>query len=390
MDYGNEFIAKAKRLILVTICTVLAGIGLVLYGSWFGNQLLGIRALCTDTAGNVYIIANYTLYKLNRSGEILLQFGGKGSGPGRFGQGIPLDMWVDEKGTMYVADILNYRIQKFGSNGLFIAQFGKAGTEPGALGDAFELATDSEGCLYTAESTNNRIQKFSPSGELLWHIGSSQSRDFNAPHDPFVGPDGTVYICDFRKQRIQSFSGDGAFIAEYPTRPPSDNSTLGSQKDKISAFLYMLRFPQRITRDSSGNFYVLNYNSGLSIGAINKYDSGFNLIDIFDLSDKGIPFITYPAEIACTADDTILLIMHGSMSIEQIAADGTSLGSFGTEQLIAELDLLGKRKDRFQQLQLAGKLLALIGLVMSLFIYRRYKKVRDKDRIAGSLVTRID
>ncbi len=395
MDHGKEYIAGAKGFILFTIFLTLTGIGLIVYGTWFGNQLLGIRALEVDCKGNVYLIANYTLYKLSPSGEILLQAGGEGNREGLFGQGIPLDIAVDKEGNIYVADILNFRIQKFDEQGRILSQFGKKGTEPGALSDAFELAVDDEGDIYTVESTNNRLQKFSKHGELIWYKGSQQSRDFDFPHDPLVARDGAIYVCDFRKRRVQSFSSAGKFIAEYPTRKFSDNNTLiaqiaSSDNRTLNPLLRLLCFPQRIAQDSSNNFYLLNYDGPLYCGAINKYDAEFNLINVFDLSDNKIPFISYPAEIACTNADRILLTMEGSLQIEQIASDGTYLGRFGSTELNENLAQLGLRKERFEQLQFAGKVLAVMGLILTIVIYRRYKKAIAKNPGTESLVRRID
>ncbi len=76
-------------------------------------------------------------------------FGGKGSGPGQFGEEIYLD--IDEAGRMYVSDVRNHRIQIFDPDGSLIR------TIAPSQGGAFrferlgELAVGRQGTLFVVD-----------------------------------------------------------------------------------------------------------------------------------------------------------------------------------------------------------------------------------------------
>jgi len=81
------------------------------------------------------------------------------------------------------------------------------------------LAVALGGDLYVSDGYGNaRVHHFSPKGELRrsWGEPGSGPGQFMIPHGVTVHRDGRVFVCDRENDRIQIFSPDGEFLAEWP------------------------------------------------------------------------------------------------------------------------------------------------------------------------------
>lgn len=113
------------------------------------------------------------------SGEVVREFGRKGTADGEFHQ--PGGLLLLPDGNLHVADQCNHRIQKFSRTGEFLAQWGGYGTEPGQFdglgtegsrfGGPHFIVRDSRGRLYTTEGMQGRVQQFSDDGAFLARWG---------------------------------------------------------------------------------------------------------------------------------------------------------------------------------------------------------------------------
>jgi len=58
------------------------------------------------------------------------------------------------------------------------------------------------------------VQKFAPDGRFLLKFGMSGQGDgeFNRPTGVAVDKDGTIYVTDFKNDRLQVFGADGGFL----------------------------------------------------------------------------------------------------------------------------------------------------------------------------------
>jgi DNA-binding beta-propeller fold protein YncE len=76
------------------------------------------------------------------------------------------------------------------------------------------LALDGDDNVYVVDSGNNRIQKFTKDGRFLAQFGTTGTGDgqFNMPWGIAMDSDGDLYIADWRNDRIQKFSPDGHFL----------------------------------------------------------------------------------------------------------------------------------------------------------------------------------
>jgi sugar lactone lactonase YvrE len=82
----------------------------------------------------------------------------------------PIDMAVDDAGSVYILDSGNKRIQVFGPDGRYVRTIGRKGQGPGEFSDPNSIDIDREGHLYVLDDRQKRIQVFSTDGEMLKSI----------------------------------------------------------------------------------------------------------------------------------------------------------------------------------------------------------------------------
>jgi DNA-binding beta-propeller fold protein YncE len=80
------------------------------------------------------------------------------------------------------------------------------------------LAVGPDGELYVSDGYGNaRIHQFSPAGELVrsWGEPGTGPGQFRVPHSVFAVADGRVFVADREGDRIQVFSPEGEYLAEW-------------------------------------------------------------------------------------------------------------------------------------------------------------------------------
>jgi uncharacterized protein (TIGR03663 family) len=152
--------------------------------------------------------------------------GEPGDAQGKFNA--PHGLAVAPDGSLYVADSNNHRIQKFDPSGKFLMAFGtfsgpnNPNPAPGTFNEPWGVAVGSDGSVYVADTWNHRIQKFDATGKFItaWGVAGQtemggQGGIFWGPRDVAVGQDGRVYVSDAGNKRIQVFSAEGVFQAQF-------------------------------------------------------------------------------------------------------------------------------------------------------------------------------
>jgi DNA-binding beta-propeller fold protein YncE len=107
------------------------------------------------------------------------------------------------------------RASDTGYDGKTVASVARAGPP---FNRPTNLAVAPNGDLYVSDGYGNaRVHRFSPTGELRrsWGEPGSGPGQFMIPHGVTVHRDGRVFVCDRENDRIQIFSPDGEFLAEW-------------------------------------------------------------------------------------------------------------------------------------------------------------------------------
>jgi len=90
-----------------------------------------------------------------------------------------------------------------------------------------EMVPAPSGDLYVSDGyRNSRVHRFSKDGTLIssWGTpGKEAPGEFHLPHSLWVGPDGTVYVCDRENSRVQVFTAEGKFVSQWrDIKKPTD------------------------------------------------------------------------------------------------------------------------------------------------------------------------
>lgn len=107
----------------------------------------------------------------------------------------------------------------------------------------YGVAVDSYGNIYVSDPGNNRIQRFTPDGAFLAEWGSMGSGEgqFDEPRGVAVDSCGSVFVADTLNNRIQEFTLNGAFLQTWGTE--------GLDRGEFAN-------PHGVTVDGSGRLYV--------------------------------------------------------------------------------------------------------------------------------------
>ena len=221
--------------------------------------------VAVNADGTVYV-AHWNSNKVaaySPTGELLREWGEKGTGDGQFQ--LPGSLAVGPDGLIYVPDQGNSRVQKFQTDGAFVGKFGQLGFEPGQFGGSEApggrfagpqfVAFDRAGNVYTSDAALDRIQKFTSDGRLLGHWGgeSSDAGGFGPPPTNAEGTStmgGPIGLCvdgedrvwvSSTNNRVQQLTNDGMYLRGV--------SGAGSDPGQFDT-------PHGLVLDSRGNLYV--------------------------------------------------------------------------------------------------------------------------------------
>ena len=157
--------------------------------------------------GRLYVIDrnSHKVLVLNRSGEVLFQFGSRGSEKGMFN--MPLGIATDKSGKVYVLDSGNFRVQIFNADGKFIHAFGEPGDRPGFFSNPKGIAVDSEEHIYVTDAAFSNFQIFDQKGKILLFVGrvGSAPGELYLPAGIAIDENDRIYIADQLNSRVTVF-----------------------------------------------------------------------------------------------------------------------------------------------------------------------------------------
>jgi len=171
-----------------------------------GEDTDNMLSLAVDgTTGTVYVTSGSNVFRFDRSGDFLGEFGGYGEGPGQFGSAgaIAVDQSTND---VYVADL--GRIERFDASGDYLSQFGSMGTRPGQFASAgLPIAVNSATHeIFVEDPDAYLIDVFSPSGQFQGSFNDSMTLSGNYPIavDPTLAD--RVYLAQSDAGRILEFA----------------------------------------------------------------------------------------------------------------------------------------------------------------------------------------
>ncbi len=188
------------------------------YGDLLG-QFKNPAALAADNDGKIYVVdsGNKRLLVFDELGTFQkgVEISGLKGGPIIFSHQVPIGVWVDGEGNIYVTDTTG-TISIFNSNLVLVMEFGSSGVGNGQFSNPTDVVTDADGSIYVVDSGNNRIQVFNSQGIFQRKFGQRgiSSGSFDEPTKIAIDASKNLYVTDYHNNRIQVFSNTGSFIRQ--------------------------------------------------------------------------------------------------------------------------------------------------------------------------------
>ena len=180
---------------------------------WTFTQVAGVAV---DSQDRVYVF--------NRGEHPVIVFDRDGRFLNSWGEGIfktPHGIYMGRDDRIYLADTGNHTVRKFTTDGKLLMTLGTK-DRPGEKGAPFNRPTDvalsPSGELFVSDGYgNSRVHRYSPEGRLLlsWGEPGDGIGQFDLPHGIFVDRQDRVYVADRQNHRIQIFTSQGEFIAQW-------------------------------------------------------------------------------------------------------------------------------------------------------------------------------
>ena len=202
-----------------------------------GYEHRDVAGVAVDGEDRVYLICrgDHPVIVYDQKGRFLRAWGEGDFTYRTHGISVGADQMV------YCTDDGNHTVRKFTPEGKLLLTLGTmntpsdtgydgkntaTATRPGGpFNRPTNIAVGPRGDLYVSDGYGNcRVHQFSPSGELKrsWGTAGQGPGQFFLPHGIAVHPDGRVFVCDRENDRIQIFSPDGEYLAEWTdTRRPT-------------------------------------------------------------------------------------------------------------------------------------------------------------------------
>lgn len=151
----------------------------------------------------------HKILHLNFNGQLIKEFGQRGTGDGEFNYPTMINFIKDQ---LLVSDTLNFRIQTFDEQGKFVRKFGQIGNGTGHQSRSKGIASDMNQNIYVVDGLFHSVQIFDQSGRFLLNFGEQGQKpgQFWLPTGIFIDDQQTIYVADSYNQRIQMFRFLGA------------------------------------------------------------------------------------------------------------------------------------------------------------------------------------
>ena len=161
--------------------------------------------------GSIYVVAfaSNEILRIDANTRFIEVFNG-----GIEGYNNPYDIIEVEGQYLFITEFSGNRILKCNSSGNTILSFGGKGTGPGELLGPQYLADDTNGYIYVTDYGNRRVNKYDYDGNFILTFGrrTGQFTGFSAPTG-IVATSDRVFVADRQRKMIFVFDLSGNYLA---------------------------------------------------------------------------------------------------------------------------------------------------------------------------------
>ena len=182
-------------------------------------------------------------------------------------------------------------------------QYGRHG---GRLRRREFLAGAGLGCLSVLSGIRRAASDDSqPSAQFLleWGKHGALEGEFNACVGIAIGKDGEVYTAEFRNERVQRFTSDGAFLGSFPIQPHAGGLAV----------------------DAEGNVYVAHWNSN----KLAAYSPTGELLREWGKHGSADGEFQLPGSVALGPDGLLYVPDQGNSRVQKFTREGQFVGKWG-------------------------------------------------------------
>ena len=173
-------------------------------------------------AHHIHVGPDDTVYLIDRDSHMVLAYDTKGEFLWSLGTrdeaamqapfNHPADACIAPSGEIFVADGYgNSSVHRFSADGDYIKSFGSPGRGPGQFVVPHSVRVSQDGRVYVADRENHRVQVFTSEGEFL-----AEWTDFKCPMGVHIDANQVVYVTD-QIPRISLYTLDGELLARGRT-----------------------------------------------------------------------------------------------------------------------------------------------------------------------------
>ncbi len=320
--------------------------------------------VAVNAGGHVFVSNNESdeIYEIAETGTLESEFGGKGTGGGKFEGAGPLTF---ANGVLYVVDQGDKRVEEFSPTGTYFGQFGSAGSAPGQFKKPWGIAAAPvTGDLYVSDEEGETVSQFSPAGKYLGRIGwyGTGENEFEAPAGLAVSSTGSLYVADEYNNRMSVWqqpeaggahvtystqfgtagSGEGEF--EHPAVPAVSGTgkvfVTDYGADKVDEYTPQGKFVASYGSEGAGNG---QYNRPTGI-AINQATEDVYVGDCYNhrIEELGAAkgefiraftstSLNCPGAIAIDGSGDVWTVDMAADEVEEFSSTGTFLHAYGSK-----------------------------------------------------------
>ena len=191
----------------------------------FGQGLIAdAHGIFITPDGRVWLVdrGGHQIMVFDDQGELLFTVGNRDDPGFQVPFNHPTDVAVTASGEFYVSDGYgNSLVHWFAADGTLRGSWGGPGFGPGQFITPHGIAVLPDGRVLVGDRENNRIQVFTPEGNFL-----AEWRDLYKPMDIHVDTEGTVYVTD-QIPRLSSFDADGTLTGRCMPAPKEGHGVSG-------------------------------------------------------------------------------------------------------------------------------------------------------------------
>jgi trimeric autotransporter adhesin len=295
-DNGNNMIREVKA--STGNILKVAGTGIAGFSGDGGPagkaQMNGVNGLAVNDTGNIYFADEYNnrIREINMTTNTIKTIAGTGYG-GYSGNGgyataaefrYPVDVTVDSKGDIFIADMVNDRVREIieplgqvkliAGNGYNASNWGggySGDNGPATNAELYQpqgVALDNKGNLYIADTWNDRIRKVDLTTNIITTVAGNGTWGYNGDGGPATDAElgiptsikvdayGDLFIADFYNNVIREVS-----VWDSTINTVAGTSFQGYGGDGGPAGQAYLDLGHGLTFDPSWNLYIADYGN---------------------------------------------------------------------------------------------------------------------------------